>query len=149
MQAKQAIRKAMVTIPAGASLGDAADLMDRAVVGALVVVDGDRPVGIVTDRDLVVRGMVKRVPLDARVDSVMTTDLVTLPADTDIHDAMKVFSSHAIRRLPLTEDGRMVGMLTLDDLAIDLVGDLGSLFRPVIGQVIFGAPESEETLVVP
>jgi|SRR5581483_8681962 len=149
MQARQAIRKSMVTIPSGASLAEAADLMDRAVVGALVVVDGHEPVGIVTDRDLVVRGMVKRLPLDARIDSVMSTGLVTLPAGADLHDALKVFSSHAIRRLPLVEDGRVVGMLTVDDLAIDLAGDLGTLFRPVVGQVIFGAPAAAETVVVP
>jgi len=148
MQAKQAIRKAMVTVPAGASIGDAADLMDRAVVGALVVVDGDRPVGIVTDRDLVVRAMVRRLPMNARIDSVMTAEVVTLPADADLHDALKVFSSHAIRRLPLTEGGRVVGMLTVDDLAIDLVNDLGTLFRPVVGQVIFGAPEAQEAVAL-
>lgn len=149
MQAKRAIRKAMVTIPSGASIGDAADLMNRAVVGALIVLDGDRPVGIVTDRDLVVRAMVKRLPLDARIDSVMTTHLVTLPADTDLHDALKVFSTHAIRRLPLTEGERVVGMLTLDDLAINSIHDLVTLFHPVVGQVIFGAPEPEETVAVP
>jgi CBS domain-containing protein len=149
MQAKQAIRKAMVTIPSGASIGDAADLMNRAVVGALVVVDGDRSVGIVTDRDLVVRAMVKRIPLDARIDSVMTTHLITFPADADLHDALKIFSSHAIRRLPLVEGERVVGMLTLDDLAINSVNDLATLFHPVVGQVIFGAPEPEQAVAVP
>ena len=148
MKAKQAIRKAMVTIPSEASIADAADLMDRAVVGALVVVDGERPVGIVTDRDLVLRAMAKRLPLDARVDSVMTTGLITVPADSDLHDALQVFASHAIRRLPLVEGGQVVGMLTLDDLAIDLIDDLATLFRPVVGQVIFGGPEPEPAVVV-
>jgi signal-transduction protein with cAMP-binding, CBS, and nucleotidyltransferase domain len=137
-----------VTIAPDASIADAADLMNREVVGAVVVVDHDHPVGIVTDRDLVVRGLVRRLPLDARIDSVMTTELVTLPADADLHDAMALFHRHPIRRLPLVEDGRMTGMITVDDVAIDLVSELDSLFRPVTGQVIFGAPEREEPLVV-
>jgi CBS domain-containing protein len=127
---------------------DAADLMNRDVVGAVVVVDHDRPVGIVTDRDLVVRGLVRRLLLDARIDSVMTAELITLPGDADLHDAMALFQRHAVRRLPLLQDGRMVGMITIDDIAIDLVSELDSLFRPVVGQVIFGAPEREEPLAV-
>ena len=148
MQAKRAIRRAPVTIASDASIADAADLMNREAVGAVVVVDHDHPVGIVTDRDLVVRGLVRRLPLDARIDSVMTIDLVTLPADADLHDAMALFHSHPFRRLPLVDDGRMIGMITVDDVAIDLVSELDSLFRPVVGQVIFGGPEREEPLAV-
>lgn len=148
MQAKGAIRRSPVTIASDASIADAADLMNREVVGAVVVVDHERPVGIVTDRDLVVRGLVRRLPLDARIDSVMSSQLVTLPAEADLHDAMALFNRHAIRRLPLLEEGRMVGMITVDDVAIDLVSELDSLFRPVTGQVIFGAPEREEPLAI-
>lgn len=70
------------------------------------------------------------------------TDLVTLPADADFREAIKVFYRHPWRRLPLVEDGRMVGMLTVDDLVIDLVNDLDSLVRPVFGQLVFGGPDS-------
>jgi CBS domain-containing protein len=141
MQAKEATRKPPATIPSGTSIAKAARLMDRKIVGALVVVDGDRPIGIVTDRDLAVRGLGRRLPGETAVDRVMTTDLVTLPADADFRDAIKLFYRHPLRRLPLVEDGRMVGMLTVDDLVIDLVNDLDSLVRPVFGQVIFGGPD--------
>lgn len=142
MLAKDAARKAPVTIAADRTVTEAAELMDRAVVGALVVVgDDDRPVGIVTDRDLVVRGMARRVSPDARVDSVMSTDLVTLPADADLRDALGAFESTPVRRLPLVEGGRIVGMVTIDDLVIDLASDLGRLSRPITGQVLFGHQE--------
>lgn len=146
MQAIEATRKPVVTIAAGASVAEAAALMDRRVVGALVVLDGDRPVGIVTDRDLVVRGLARGVPGDARVDSVMTTELVTLPADADLRQALTTFYSHNFRRLPLVEDGRIAGMITTDDLVIDLVNDLGTLIRPVFGQVVFGTPQPQVPL---
>jgi CBS domain-containing protein len=141
MRVTELFRKPPVTIPADATLADAAALMDGEVVGAVVVVDDDRPVGIVTDRDIVLRGVAHRLPPDARIDAVMSTDLVTLPADADIAEAMVVFETHPFRRLPLLEDGRMVGMITVDDLVVDAVADFTRLLRPVLGQVLFGHPE--------
>ena len=66
---------------------------------------------------------------------------VTLPAEADIAEAMAVFETHPFRRLPLIEDGRVVGMITVDDLVVDAVADFTRLLRPVLGQVLFGHPE--------
>jgi signal-transduction protein with cAMP-binding, CBS, and nucleotidyltransferase domain len=146
VRAIEAIRKPPAVIVAGASITEAARRMDDAVVGALVVVDGERPVGIVTDRDLVLRAMAHDVPGDARVDAVMSTDLVTLDADADVREAFPLFHSHAIRRLPIVEDGRLVGVISTDDLLINLTADLADLARPITGQVIFGAPHEEASI---
>lgn len=134
-------RKRPVTVPAEATLADAAGLMDNEAVGAVVVVDDGRPVGIVTDRDVVLRGVAHRLPPDARVDAVMSTDVVTLPADADVTEAVAIFEEHPFRRLPLVEDGRMVGMVTIDDLVVRSVADFTRLLRPVVGQALFGHPE--------
>ena len=142
MHAREAARKAPVTIAPDQTITEAAALMDRSAVGALVVTEtGDRPVGIVTDRDLVVRGLARRAGADARVDSVMSTDLVTLDADADLRDALTVFEERAIRRLPLMEGDRLAGVLTVDDLMVDLTSDLVRLTRPVMSQVLFGHRE--------
>jgi CBS domain-containing protein len=143
MRAVDATRKAPVTIAAGASLAEAAGMMDQCVVGALIVVDGERPVGIVTDRDLVVRGLARDVPADARVDAVMTQGIHALDADADVRAALPILRSHAIRRLPVVDDGKVVGMVTTDDLLIDLVADLGDVVRPITGEVVFGYPEPD------
>jgi CBS domain-containing protein len=142
MRAIETIRKPATTITADRTIADAAELMEAAVVGAVVVVDGERPVGIVTDRDLTVRALARRLPWNARVDTVMSTDLVTLDADADLRDALPLFREHALRRLPLVSDGRMVGMLTVDDLFVDLVSDLADVVRPLTGQLIFGHREA-------
>lgn len=143
MHAREAARKVPVTIAADRTITEAAELMDRAVVGALVVLEDDgRPVGVVTDRDLVVRAVARRASPEARVDSVMSTDLVTLAPDADLRDALTIFETTPIRRLPLVEDGNLVGMVTVDDLVIDLASDLGRLARPITGQVLFGHRES-------
>jgi CBS domain-containing protein len=141
MQARDAVRKLPVTVAPETRIAEVAALMDQAVVGGVVVVDGDRPVGIVTDRDLAVRALARRLPYDARVDSVMSTDLVTLDASADLRDAIRIFSSHPIRRLPLLDGGRMVGMITIDDLVVDVTSDLAELIRPLTGQLVFGHPE--------
>jgi CBS domain-containing protein len=142
MHAIDAARRQPVTIACDHTITEAAETMDRHAVGALIVVEPDgRPVGIVTDRDLAVRALARRAAPDARVDSVMSTELVTLLADADLRDAFRLFDEHPIRRLPLMADGRLVGMVTVDDLVVDLAGDLSRLARPVTGQVLFGHPE--------
>jgi signal-transduction protein with cAMP-binding, CBS, and nucleotidyltransferase domain len=119
--------------------------MDEHAVGALVIVDDDRPTGIVTDRDLVVRAVAHALPGDARVDSVMSTGVVTLDARADVRDAFGIFDTQPIRRLVLIEDDKLAGVITADDLLVDVVADLGRLTRPITGQVIFGHPESHAT----
>mgnify|MGYP006315128359 CR=1 FL=1 len=142
MHAIEAARKAPASIAAERPITEASALMDLLAVGALVVVEPDgRPVGIVTDRDLVVRAMAHRLSPDARVDMVMSTDLITMAPDADLRDAFSVFDEHAIRRLPLVADDHLVGMLTIDDLVVDTVADLVRLVRPVTGQVLFGHPQ--------
>jgi CBS domain-containing protein len=143
MRARDAIRKLPETIEAGDTITRAAQRMDEAAVGALVVIDEDRPVGIVTDRDLVVRAMARGYPRDSRVDSVMTTGLVGIDADEDLRQAIQLFSHHAIRRLPVVEGDEIRGMITLDDVVIDLAHDLEEATKPLAAQVLFGHPEAK------
>jgi CBS domain-containing protein len=141
MRAIETLRKPPVTIEADRTVTEAAELMDRHAVGALVVTDGGSTVGVVTDRDLAVRGMARRVSPEARVDGLMSTEVATLPPDADLRDALAVFRSHPVRRVVLVDGDRPVGVVTVDDLLVDLVGDLADLARPVTGQVLFGHPE--------
>jgi CBS domain-containing protein len=132
-----------VSVAAEDSIARAAQLMDTHAVGALVVFDGERPVGMVTDRDIAIRAVARGVPSDARVDAVMSPGVIALPAEAELRRALPIFHSHAIRRLPLVDDaGKIVGVLTTDDLLIDLVADLGEIMRPITGQVVFGHAES-------
>lgn len=142
MHAVDAVRKPLVTVAADDSIARAAQLMDNHAVGALVVFDGERPVGMVTDRDIAIRAVARGVPNDARVDAVMSPGVIALPAAAELRRALPIFHSNAIRRLPLVDDaGRIVGVLTTDDLLIDLVADLGEIMRPITGQVVFGHAE--------
>ena len=141
MLVRDAVRRGAVTTEAAATLWAAADAMDRAGVGSVLVVDGGRLVGIVTDRDIVVRAVARRLAPDARVDSVMSTALTTIDADAPLEEAIGVFAAQPVRRLPVLDGGEPIGVLTADDLLVDLVNDLGRVVRPVTAQVLFSGPE--------
>lgn len=148
MHAREAVRKPPVTVTSGTTIASAARTMDEKSVGALVVVDDDgHPVGIVTDRDIVIRAVAHSTPSDARIDSVMTSGVVALGADQDVRDALRIFHSHAIRRLPVVDEGEVVGMLTTDDLLVNMIGDLAEIARPITGQVVFGGQEPHEEVM--
>ena len=138
MRTIDSIRRSGLGIAPGRTITDAARIMETAAVGSLAVVDGDDLVGIVTDRDLVRRGMAMGLSPEARVDGVMSTPVVTIDAEADLHGAFTLFRTHAVRRLAVVRDGRFVGMITVDDLLIDLAADLVDLARPVTAEVLFG-----------
>jgi CBS domain-containing protein len=138
MKTKELVAKAPVTVQCDLTLRESAALMDSGNVGALLVLDGARLVGIVTDRDIVVRAVAGAYPPDARIDSVMSTDVVTVDADDDVREAYRVLGTHGVRRLPVLEGDRIVGMLTVDDLLVALATDLERLVHPVIGEMVFG-----------
>lgn len=142
MRTIEAVRRSGVGIGPERSIQNAAEVMEQAGVGALVIIDGDRLVGIATDRDLVRRGLAKGLSNEARVDAVMTAPVVTIDADADLHDAFALLRTHAVRRLAVVQSGRFVGMITLDDLLIDLAADLSDLARPVTAEVLFAHHDS-------
>jgi CBS domain-containing protein len=143
------VRRWGVAVAPTETIRGTARLMEQAGVGAVAVVDGDELVGIVTDRDLVRRAVAREYPPDGRIDSVMSSPVVTIDADADLHEAYAVFRTHAVRRLAVTNAGRFVGTVTIDDLLIDLAADLSDLARPVTAEVLFSHRDSEAPAVTP
>ena len=135
MRTIDSIRRSGVGVGPDATVRAAAKLMEQTGVGSLAVVEDDRLLGIVTDRDLVRRVLAPGLPPDARVDGVMSTPVITIDAGVDVQFALQLFRDHAIRRLPVVKDERFVGMLTVDDLLVDLVADLDALTGPVRAEI--------------
>lgn len=142
MRTIEAVRRSGVGIGPEQSIRHAAAIMEQAGVGALAIIDEGRLVGIATDRDLVRRGLAKGLSIDARVDGVMTAPVVTIDADADLHDAFAYFRTHAVRRLAVMRGAQFVGMITVDDLLVDLAADMGDLARPVTAEVLFAHHDS-------
>lgn len=148
MRTMDGLRRSAVGLEPNRTVHDAAVLMEHVGVGALAVIDDDRLVGIVTDRDLVCRALARGLPSDARVDAVMTTPVVTVDADVDLHDAFALFRRHAVRRLAVMRGALFIGMVTVDDLLIDLAADLSDLARPVTAEVLFPHHDSAVPAIV-
>jgi len=138
MKARDIAMKPPVVIQGDATLEQAALLIDARNVGSLLVLDGERLVGIVTDRDIVVRGVARAYSHTARIDSVMSTDVATIGADADLEEAYRRIGTAGARRLPVVEGERIVGVLTVDDLLLHSVTDLERLAHPVVGELAFG-----------
>lgn len=137
MRVRDMTWRAPVTIVADATISAAATLLAEQGVGALVVVDGAVPIGIVTDRDIVVRGIAKGVPCDGRIDSLMSTGVIALDADEEAEELFGVFSRYAIRRIPIVEGAAVVGMVTLDDAMVSTVGMLSDVVGTLAAQIAF------------
>jgi CBS domain-containing protein len=117
----------VVTASAQMTVDEAARAMRSKNVGALVVVNAGRPVGMLTDRDVAIEVVAKGLDPDtARVGDVMHKKPITIREDLGILDAAKVFAKTGVRRLPVvTKSGVLVGVITVDDLIMLLGNELG------------------------
>lgn len=126
-----------VVVGGDATVADTAALMTRSGVGCVIVVDGATPVGIVTDRDIVTRGVARQYPMDGRIDGLMSMGLIAVDAGQDLDDLLHVFRDHAIRRIPIVDHDRVVGIVSLDDIVVLATEQLFGVSRVLAGQIMF------------
>ncbi len=96
---------------------EAAVKMKENNCGAIPIVDGKRLVGIITDRDIVIRGIAEKRPPSLKIDGIMTKEVITISEDDSIYTAAKLMAEHQIRRLPVVKNGELVGIIALGDIA--------------------------------
>jgi CBS domain-containing protein len=121
--------KPVVTASAQMTVDQAARAMRSGNVGALVVVNAGRPIGMLTDRDVVVEVVAKGMDPDTvRVGDVMRRRPITIREDLGIFDAARVFAKTGVRRLPVvTKTGVLVGVIAVDDLIMLLGNEMGHM----------------------
>jgi CBS domain-containing protein len=108
------------TVNADDPVIDAARIMRDSDIGDAVVMDGGQVTGIVTDRDIVVRGVAEGIdPQSATVSDVCTTGVETIEPGASVDEALSLMREKDIRRLPVTKNGRPVGIISLGDLAVE------------------------------
>ncbi|MCH5671309.1 CBS domain-containing protein [Streptomyces gilvus] len=109
-----------VTVEPQTSVTAVARLMRDQDLGAVLVTDGDRLRGLVTDRDLVVRALAEGGdPEQTTVAGACSDDLVTVAPDDDLDRAIRLMREHAVRRVPVVDHGRPVGIVSLGDAAME------------------------------
>jgi CBS domain-containing protein len=128
MKLNDVFTRVVVTAAPGASLSSVARLMHDHNIGAVVVVEDKRPVGIITDRDLALALGAREISTDAPVEKVMAKHVLAIPEDTGIYTATRFMRERRVRRLPIVDsEDRVVGMVSLDDLLRVLAGELCNL----------------------
>jgi CBS domain-containing protein len=119
------VRDAMTENPrsigASASVVEAAQVMRDQHIGSLPITDDEKLIGMITDRDITTRVVAQAAdPTTTSVGDVYSQDLVSVEPDNDLEDAVQLMASHQVRRLPVVEDGRLVGIVAQADIALAL-----------------------------
>jgi CBS domain-containing protein len=124
----QSIREVMtpdpVALPASAPLKEAAHQMKQRDIGDVIVLDDSKVCGVVTDRDIVVRALAEdRNPKTTKLADICSRELVSLGPDDSVEDAIRLMRDRAVRRLPVVDKGKPVGIVSLGDLALERDAD--------------------------
>lgn len=120
-QVKELMSTNCKTVTLQDNVYEVAVIMAQNDVGFVPVVDSNdssKLIGAITDRDLVVRGYAQKQPGSCAVSEVMSEALVTVSSTTDAEEAADIMAAHQIRRLPVVDNGRLVGVISLGDLAL-------------------------------
>ena len=121
---KQLMTKDPIALDCDAPVTDAAKAMDISNIGDVIVLDDGNICGIVTDRDITVRVVAKGLdPQSTKLSEICSKDPTTLTTDSSADEAVSLMREKAIRRLPVVEDGKPVGIVSLGDLAIERDSD--------------------------
>jgi CBS domain-containing protein len=116
----EVMTRAPVTVDRQANLADAARLMRDRDIGDLIVMDDDRLHGLLTDRDIVVRAAADAKDMKSTmVGEVCSRDIADIAANDDADQAVMLMRAKAVRRVPVTDGGKLVGVLALSDMAVE------------------------------
>jgi CBS domain-containing protein len=120
MSLESLCRREIVCVDVKTKVLEATEMMEEMNVGSVIVIQNDRPVGIVTDRDVVLRVVNKKLdPAECSVGDIMSLEVVTLKQSTGLYDALEQIkeSGSSVRRFPIVdENGTIKGIITLDDV---------------------------------
>ncbi|HEX6579423.1 MAG TPA: CBS domain-containing protein [Actinomycetota bacterium] len=119
-QVKEIMTAQPVTLDRDATIAEAAKLMRDRGIGDVIVVDGEDAQGIVTDRDIVIRGVAEGADPDTtRLGQVVSGDLTSVAPDDPVERAIELVRGKAIRRVAVLDGGKPVGIISIGDLAIE------------------------------
>ncbi|MEQ1642545.1 MAG: CBS domain-containing protein [Pyrinomonadaceae bacterium] len=121
LRASEIMTKSVRTATREMSLREVAAMMRDGDMGAVPVVDGGKLIGIVTDRDIVVRAVAESKTADTPIGEVMTTELFTVAPDDFVFEAIRLMGDKQVRRIPVvSEDGSLAGIIAMADIALEM-----------------------------
>ncbi len=102
---------------------EALELMAEKGIGAVLVLDGGRLVGIFSERDYARRGVLKGRGVDARITELMTSPVLAITLDRPLEDCLAIMTDHRIRHLPVVENDRVIGLISIGDVVKYVIDD--------------------------
>ena len=127
------------TITPMTTVRQASEIMEAHNIGFLPVVKNGQALGVVTDRDIAIRAFQRGAPMGQLVESIMSKDLVCVPETASVDEVAKKMAEKAIRRVLVTNnEGGLVGVISLDDLAVFTHGD--STVGQILRKIAVGTP---------
>ncbi len=130
MLVNEVMNKNVVVVKKGANLKEASGVMAKARIGSLVVVEGAKIVGIVTSSDIIRSIAQDKMPENTLIEEVMAKRVFTVEPETTLEDAVDVMVDNKIRELPVVENNKIKGIITVTDIAIvepKLIANIASL----------------------
>ena len=113
---KDIMNKALISVNLTTPAFQIAKMMELEVISAILVKENETPVGIITDRDFVIKISANNLPFDTPVKEIMSSPIITINSNEPISTAAKMMSSKKIRKLAVSENGKIVGLITSTDL---------------------------------
>ncbi|MFB5633102.1 MAG: CBS domain-containing protein [Nitrosopumilus sp.] len=113
---KEIMNGSVVSVDSSVTATDAAKLMEDSKVGAVIVFENASPVGIITDRDFAIKITAHSYPIDTPVRRIMSSPLISIDPDSDVWTASDLMSTRNVRKLPVIDDDKVVGIVTSSDL---------------------------------
>jgi len=131
--------KSVISVDAAITVNEAAKMMEDAKVGAVIVMENNLPVGIVTDRDFSVKVVSHAYQITAPVKQIMSSPLVSINSDETVRMAADLMHDRRIRKLPVIDDGKIVGIITATDivnlLAVSVEEDMRDMYFHSIAKI--------------
>ncbi len=126
----------LITVTPSTTVLEAVTIMADKGVGALLVMDGDQMVGIISERDYVRRvALFERSAFATRVDEVMTADVITVSPRDGTQHCMQLMTNKRLRHLPVMQDGQLLGLLSIGDLVKDVIEEQEKMIRHLEGYI--------------
>ncbi|HIQ30213.1 MAG TPA: CBS domain-containing protein [Candidatus Caldiarchaeum subterraneum] len=144
---REIAKKPVITVDSGRTAEEAAKLMVENNIGGIIVMENEKPVGIVTERDFLKKIIAKDLkPSEIKIKDIMSSPLITIDVDTSIAEAADLMTRKKIRRLAITEKGKIYGIVTQRDI-VELTRICGYCKKIIKNRFMIQAGEEPESYV--
>ncbi|ACB84250.1 CBS domain-containing protein [Natranaerobius thermophilus] len=119
MKVRDVMTSEIFSVDKGENVSRAAQIMRETNIGVLSVHDGENVVGMLTDRDIAIRNVALENSVNVPCEEAMTADVISCSPENSVEEAADIMAKYQVRRLPVIENGKLVGMVALGDLATE------------------------------